>query len=193
MYNKILVPLDGSEVSEELLGLVQMLAEAGKSEITLLRVIEYPLTMYPPEYEFPIFDPQIQKSILKKKQDYSREAGAYLERIVSAMRKAGIKATAEVCDGPVVDSILACISRIDVDLVLLSPYGQSGGEEGTIGAVANRVLRESQVPVLLVRPGTTSHTSNPYQSRHYAHAEEERLKAGTRNFKSGSGQLPTGA
>ncbi len=186
MYNKILVPLDGSESSEEVLTLVKMLADVGKSEIILLRVIEYPLTVYPPDYEFLAFDPDIQSSILKKKQDYSQEAGTYLERIVTEMEKAGMRAASEICDGPVVDSILDCVNRLGTDVVVLATYGQSGGEEGTIGAVANRVLRESQVPVLLVRPGTTSQPSNTYPSRHYAGAVENR-------FKAGSSQLPTGA
>jgi nucleotide-binding universal stress UspA family protein len=46
MYERILVPLDGSKQSEEILPLVRMLAEINKAEIVLLRVAEYPYTLY---------------------------------------------------------------------------------------------------------------------------------------------------
>jgi nucleotide-binding universal stress UspA family protein len=152
MYKKILVPLDGSDVSEKVLPLVCELAEASKAELILLRIVEYPHSLYPPYYEYPPSDPDILRTIAEKKQAVSYETSAYLERIISAIGETGPKVTAEVCDGPVVESILDCINRRRVDLVILSTHGQGGGTQEMIGAVANRLLHESQVPVILVRP-----------------------------------------
>jgi len=158
MYNKILVPLDGSKISEEVLPVAQTLAEMNHSEIILSRVVEYPYSLYPECYEYPPSDPDTLSRINQKKSALSYEVEACLKQIGTAMQKSGIKVTADICDGPVVESILASIDRLQVDLVVLATHSENGNDQGTIGAVANRVLRESPVPVILVRP-----SSSPYR------------------------------
>jgi len=151
MYKRILVPLDGSKLSEGVLPLVRTLAEVSKAEVIVLRVAEYPYSLYSSSYEYPPSDPDLAKTILEKKREIFQRATSYLERIVSTLKKSGIKATAETCDGPVVESILAATDRLHIDLVMLSPYGQSGYGHWTIGAIADRVLHEARVPVILIR------------------------------------------
>lgn len=206
MYNKILVPLDGSNLSEEVLPLVRTLAEMSKGQVILLRVAEFPYSLYPPCYEYPPSDPDAVDAIAKEKSAISREVSAYLERIASTLREAGIAVSTEICDGPVVDSILACADRLGANLVVLSAYGQSSGMQGTIGATASRVLHEAQVAVILVRPIAPSFVQGPNggtakfsqrdlaESNHFiAGADKNRLKTSSRRTDMNSDRLPRGA
>jgi nucleotide-binding universal stress UspA family protein len=156
MYKRILVTLDGSKLSEEVLPMVRAVTEVNKTDIVLLRVVEYPYTLYSLCYEYPPSDPDLAKTILNKKGVIHLEVTNYLERIASTLRLAGIKVTAEVHEGQVVESILSSADRLAVDLIMLSACGQSGGSHYAIGAIADRILREARVPVILVRPVTCS-------------------------------------
>jgi nucleotide-binding universal stress UspA family protein len=158
MYKRILVPLDGSDLSEEALPLARMLAEMNKAEIVLLRVVEYPSTLYSTSDEYPPSDPNLAKTILSKKRSISREVKSYLERIASTIRAAGVKVTSEICESPVVEAITAATDRLHVDLIVLSTCGQSGCTQCMMGAIADRVLREAQVPVIMIRPAPHSIT-----------------------------------
>ena len=168
MYNKILVPLDGSKISEEVLPVARTLAEVNHGEIILSRVVEYPYSLYPECYEYPPSDPNTLSSIRQKKSALSYEVEACLKQIGTAMQKSGIKVSADICDGPVVESILESINRLQIDLVVLATHSENGNDQGTIGAVANRVLRESPVPVILVRPSSSLYGLSELPETHVA-------------------------
>ena len=161
MYKRILVPLDGSEQSEEVLPWVGMLAEINESEVVLLRVAEYPYSLYSTCYEYPPSDSDLAKTILNKKRAICREVQDYLERIASTLGTAGVKVTPEICEGPVVEAILTSTDRLHIDLIVLSTCGQSGGTQWVMGAIADRVLHEAQVPVILIRPTSRSFIPGP--------------------------------
>ena len=161
MYERILVPLDGSGQSEEVLPFIRTLAEVSKAEIVLLRVAEYPYTLYSMCYEYPPSDPGLSKTIQDKKKVIYHEVKDYLEQIASNLAVAGVKVTVEVGEGPVVEAILAYTERLHIDLIALSTCGQGRGSQWMIGAVADRVLHEAQVPVILIRPMSCSLISDP--------------------------------
>jgi nucleotide-binding universal stress UspA family protein len=161
MYKRILVPLDGSEQSEEVLPWVRMLAEINEAEVVLLRVAEYPYSLYSTCYEYPPSDSDLAKTIQAKKNVIYHEAQDYLKRITSTLAEAGIKVTTEVREGPVVAAILASTARLDIDLIVLATCGQSGGIQWVMGAIANRVLHEAPVPVILIRPTSSSLIPDP--------------------------------
>ena len=111
MYERILVPLDGSGQSEEVLPFIRTLAEVSKADIVLLRVAEYPYTLYSMCYEYPPSDPGLAKTIQDKKKIIYHEVKDYLEQIALNLAMAGIKVSTEVCEGSVVETILASIDR----------------------------------------------------------------------------------
>jgi nucleotide-binding universal stress UspA family protein len=152
MFKRILVPLDGSEQAEEVLPWASMLAEFCGAEIVLLRIAEYPYQLYSMCYECPPHNSDLEKEIQEKKKAIYIESDHYLNAIASKLATAGLKATPITNEGPVIDAILACTRRLQIDLIILATYGQSGGSYGFIGTVANRVLREAQVPVVMIRP-----------------------------------------
>jgi nucleotide-binding universal stress UspA family protein len=161
MSKRILVPLDGSEQSEAVLPLVSTLANISDAEIILLRVAEYPYSLYSRCYDYPPSDPELEKKIRNKKNIIYQEVKGYLERIASTLATAGVKVTAEVCEGPVVEAILTSTDRLHIDLIALSTCGQSGDTQWVIGAIADRVLHEAQVPVIMIRPTPRSFIPGP--------------------------------
>ena len=151
MYHRILVPLDGSKQAESALHLASKLARISNAEITLLRVVEYPMEMYSRcgsnTLAYPsLFDEKLQM----EKDAFCKEAEAYLKLLASIAEMTVSKVSIEVQECPVVDAILSTTKKLEIDLIVMSAVGQ-GHNPWMIGAVANRLLRESPVPVVLIR------------------------------------------
>lgn len=150
MYKKILVPLDGSEIAEAALRLVSNLADINGAEIVLLRVVEYPPDVYSVYDHYHPNDPRCDGMIQEKKRDYLAAAEEYLEFIADPLKKNDFTVTSEVWEGPVVEAIQAAAVSFSADLIVMSSHGRSTGSLcGIIGSVANRVLNDSKIPVIL--------------------------------------------
>ena len=152
MPGRILVPLDGSDHSESALPLVCTLAKVSRAEIVLLRAVEYPLEMYSGCYDYPPTNPKRVETILERKEAAVREVKSYLKCTASKIEMAGVEVITEIYEGPVVEAVLASIDRFHIGYIVMSTHGQGGGSHWTIGAVADRVLHEAKVPVILIRP-----------------------------------------
>ncbi|MBW2618157.1 MAG: universal stress protein [Deltaproteobacteria bacterium] len=135
MYKKILVPLDGSPVAEQILPEVKELAKLTGAEIQLLRV-----TLV---HVLPGADPTDKEVIAV------REAEKYLEEIQAGLEKEGLNASVHVRYGHDAGEILDHSQK--VDLVAMCTHGRTGLGRWTLGSVAERVVRHSGKPVLLVR------------------------------------------
>jgi nucleotide-binding universal stress UspA family protein len=150
MYKKILVPLDGSEVAEAALPLVCNLADINGAEIVLLRVVEYPSEVYAVSNPYFPNDPHSEKMIQEKKHEYLAAAEEYLELVAAPLKKNHFTVTSEVWEGPVVEAIQHASAAVSADLIVMSSHGRSTGSLcGIIGSVANRVLNNSKIPVIL--------------------------------------------
>ncbi len=143
MYNKILVPLDGSLFAEVALAHARTLSQCTGAEIALLSVATHPL------YEFVSPDPMAYQSI---QEESEAESATYLERIADDLHASGLRATAETCTGPVAETILEYAQEIQADLIVMSTHGRSGLARWFIGSVADKVVRGATLPVFLVRP-----------------------------------------
>ena len=155
MYERILVPLDGSEFAEAVLRHVRALAECTGAEIILLRVVVYPPAIYPVPYEYPILDPVLAAAVREKEEVVRLEVRDYLQYIAASLEEAGLSVLIEVRDEPVVDAILDVAESLRADLIAMSTHGDSGTVHRFIGAVADRVVHNAKVPVLLIRPALT--------------------------------------
>jgi nucleotide-binding universal stress UspA family protein len=145
MYKRIVVPLDGSKLAEEVLIHVRALASFLGSEIILMRVTTYP------SYEYLLADPSMASSL---QTNMEGEASEYLSGLVDSLRRAGFQAKAEVVTvgGPVADAIIAFAHKVEADLIAMSTHGRTGPSRWFLGSVADRVVRGAGVPVLMVRP-----------------------------------------
>jgi nucleotide-binding universal stress UspA family protein len=158
MVGRILVPLDGSEHAESALSLACTLASTSDAEITLLRVVEYPSevffsTGYSRFYPNPLAESGFAEKMRAKKEAVSTHVKSYLQRLASSMETSAPKVSIEIQEGPVVDAILKCIKELEIDLIVMSTTGEDRNP-WMMGAIANRILREAQVPVVLLRKET---------------------------------------
>jgi nucleotide-binding universal stress UspA family protein len=145
MYNKILVPLDGSELAECSLEHVMKMASAGGvSEVVLLRVVELvsPYDALPwVQANYTITD------IQNRRRDEARD---YLKAAAGRLIKAGVPVRVEVVDGRAAETIVDYAREHQMDLIVISSHGRSGIARWALGSVADRVLRHSSVPTLLI-------------------------------------------
>ena len=148
MYKKILVALDGSDLSECSLPHVKSIAQGcNVPEVVLLRVVE-PLSSYTVSALATAGDDNINK-VMRGSQ---AEATKYLAMIGKNLEKEGIKARLVLLDGNPAEQILDYTSKNHVDLVIMTTHGRSGPSSWIMGSVADNVMRHSAVPVLIVSP-----------------------------------------
>lgn len=147
MYKKILVPLDGSKLAECVLPHVQTLAQGSNvKEIVFVRVVE----PFYPRGEFVIEESQ------QKKIEAGHKAAAkdYLKKLTAELKYNGIKISYDVLFGFVAETLAEYVNKNQIDLIVIATHGRSGVSRWVWGSVADRILRSSCVPVMMVRaPG----------------------------------------
>jgi nucleotide-binding universal stress UspA family protein len=143
MYQKILVPLDGSELAECVLPHVKAIATGlSVKQVVLLRVVEPPPAGTPPEVEVEV----VEKANVKAAKEYLAQKKAMLS-------KEGLNVEAEVLIGKPAETITDFVQPNKVDLIALATHGRSGISRWLFGSVADRLVRSySAVPILLIRP-----------------------------------------
>ena len=151
MYKKIMVPLDGSELAECVLPHAENFIKAfPERNAVFVRVVE-PVTMSMAGETY------TRKEVNLEEQESERKSAAldYLTNVIQGIKADGAKLDSEVIVGRVADSLAHFAENNGVDLVLIATHGRSGVSRWVRGSVADKVLRSSYVPVLMVRaPGT---------------------------------------
>ena len=141
----ILVPLDGSELSEKILGTVRKVATAMGSRITLAHVVQ-PLA-HMGARPLPLPSGHVGER--------SRKAEEYLATVAGRLSAEGFEVdTRVVVDASPALAILQAAESVGADLVAMGTHGYRGVTRAVLGSVADKVLRASPVPVLLERPLT---------------------------------------
>ena len=150
MYERILVPLDGSKVGEAALvhveELVSKMAPKVKTEVILFQVISS-LTHYVIAGEASVQVPYTEKEVgqIKKK------AKDYLDKTGECLRSKGVTVKTKVATGRAAEEIVKAADELKADLVAMSTHGRSGLSRLTFGSITDKVLRTGNVPVLVVR------------------------------------------
>lgn len=129
MFNKIIVPLDGSNGAEITLPYAVDIATSFKAAVILVTVSE---TGAP---------------------DKSHLFESYLKRVSGELGRSGVKVTSMVAEGKPADEILKLGTRENADLMIIAAHGESGGNPQLPGSIAGKILSSSGKPVLLVRAG----------------------------------------
>ncbi len=143
MYRKMLVPLDTSEFAECVLVHVKEMATAYSiPEVVLLTVTE-------PQYASS--EAFLAEQVLEEADKQAvNSAYEYLERMKNSLGPISSKVTTAVEVGRPANGILDYIEKSDVDVVILSSHGRSGPSRWLLGSVAEKLVRNSPVPVFLV-------------------------------------------
>jgi nucleotide-binding universal stress UspA family protein len=135
--NRIIVPLDGSELSEKALGLGQVLARAFGATLELVHVLEEPI----------MFD--LLPSLLLP----DRQAAEKYLRDLAADMPEDIAVVTYVLRGNPTDELLKLTENVEGAILVMSTHGRGGLGRIMYGSVADKVLRGATVPVALVRGG----------------------------------------
>ena len=75
----------------------------------------------------------------------------YLASIETRFKNAGVETSIEVADGTPAHAILEVARSRDVSLIAMSTHGRTGPARWLLGSVAERVVHNSKIPVLLIR------------------------------------------
>ncbi len=145
MYKKILVPLDGSDLAEKVLPHVLALAKASGAEVTLATVVEFSMGIVGAKLEaFP-------QAALEQKAALRAEATVYLEKVQRDLKDQGVVATVAALEGDVASQIIAYAEQKGFDLIAMATHGRSGIDRFVMGSIAEKVVRSTVKPVLLIR------------------------------------------
>ena len=146
MYEKILVPLDGSKLAEVALSHVEQLAWELHSSLILLRVVKPPRSLESPRAE------DLMALNREREAVFRREAETYLVARRGELRTKNIKVSTRVTVSEgVALAILDFAEQDGVDLIAMSTRGRSGVNRWVYGSVAEKVLQGASCPVLLIR------------------------------------------
>ncbi len=144
MFKRILVPLDGSALAEYALPVAVRLARACEGVLVLLRVTALPLENQPGKSTAQTYE----EEDLEKELDVALD---YLASIAASKELAGIDIEAQAILGAVVPTILYCAQTLDADLIVMCSHGFTGLKRWSMVSVTQKVVRQSLVPVFVVR------------------------------------------
>jgi len=150
MYQKILIPLDGSELAECVFPHIKaFIKECRVNNIVFACVVEPTLPSF--HGEFPVSMEDLEE------RDAARRSSAmeYLKEVANRLKPEGAEMGVEVLVGRVAESLSEYADNNDVDLIIIATHGRSGVTRWVRGSVADKILRSASVPVMMVRaPGT---------------------------------------
>jgi nucleotide-binding universal stress UspA family protein len=150
MFEKILVPLDGSKVGEAALPVIGRLidkcAPSSKIEITLIGVITLLRHwVVVGEASAPVSYTEEELTLIKER------VAENLARVAETIKKPNISIKTIVSTGNAADEILKAADDVKADLIAMSTHGRSGLRRLAFGSITDKVLHASRVPVLMVR------------------------------------------
>lgn len=174
MFNKILTPVDGTDISESILKNVAVLAGGLGAEVTLLSVIDPRHAEHTPDLWTHLDTGEVSTPSFQRFQEERHMAGSassggaayasqvldraqahlqkHLVELLPVVRGAGVEASAQVRFGYPAEEIEAFAQAGGFDLIVMATHGRNAVMRGILGGVADKVLRTSTVPVLVIKP-----------------------------------------
>jgi nucleotide-binding universal stress UspA family protein len=140
---RILVPLDGSPVAEQILPTVTTVAQALDAELVLLQVpIVHVSGWMTGDWYLPIL------GVLDTAEEHAQ---AYLAAVAGRLEEKGLRVTTTTSIGSVATCIIEYAQANSIDLIAMCTHGRTGLARWALGSIADKVLRAGGTPILLVR------------------------------------------
>jgi len=153
MFHDILVPLDGSQLSERALPMAGNLAQSSKATVHLIHMV-------PREHELgagrgteSVQSAELETDMARRLTESQLNRGRmYLEQKGSQLTGAGTKIEPEfaVKAGEPAQNIIDYVKELSINLVVMTTLGHGGIRRLLVGSVTYRVTRSCEVPVLVV-------------------------------------------
>lgn len=151
MYTSILVPFDGSAFGERALPIALALAQRSGARIELVHAHER--NLYPSGA--PMYDAQAE-------DEFTAGMQKSLESLADRLRlKTALTVTTKFLEGRVTHTLREYLLSSGADLVVMTTHGYGGLSRAWLGSVADHLVRHSNIPVLLVRPGAAGASGEP--------------------------------
>lgn len=148
-FAKLLIPLDGSELSELVLGYAIEFGAAFGADYHLTRIVIPPVDVASP-YTPPSID--VTSSLIQASEKIAAE---YLEERAAPLRERGLKVTTSVgIETQAGRGILEAVEQQACDSIAMATHGRVGLTRTLLGSAADKVLRGADVPLLLYRPAS---------------------------------------
>lgn len=156
MYQRILVPLDGSSLAEAVFPYAKELAGRLDVDMVLLHIATPALAQFAPMRFAPMRRAYIEQAV----ETVKRQAREVRKKTGTLPKSKPLKIRGELTEGYPAEEILRYADENAADLILIASHGGSGVKRWAMGNVADKVMRASKIPVWLVRAGIPDET--PY-------------------------------
>lgn len=140
---KIIVPVDLNKNTQKLVDYALLIAKQFEAQVMFLHTVEFIVLG-----EMALGNPTYDDYNTKRKE----EADNTLKKIVINSEDIWKNCTSKVLMGDTVDEILLCAKDENCDLIIMGSHGKRGLEKILLGSVAERVLKNADCPVLIIKP-----------------------------------------
>ena len=144
---RILVPTDFSEHAEDALKVAAQIAKKNNSELILLHMLELPHQSN---------DAIMGGASIPEAMLFVKKANETLDEVASREYLEGISVTEIVKMDKPIHGITQISKDYDIDLIVMGSHGSSGVEELLIGSNTEKVVRNSEIPVLVIKKNIPS-------------------------------------
>mgnify|MGYP000045569770 CR=1 FL=1 len=149
MFDRILVCLDGSSHSEQMVPYAKEIAGRFRSRVTLLQVLQIPSSLAAASAQ------GAENVIEEELRRLSFEAHQYLDGVAAQFKEAGVEAEVVVIEGTPGDAIVEYAKQSSADLIVVATHGRKNIGRLVFGSVADHVMRHTTIPVLSMMPHET--------------------------------------
>ena len=144
MFERILVPLDGSTRAARAVPVAAQIAGAVHGTIILVSVVNYFVLSQHPQRDR-------NNKVWANDGLSMSEAEAYLDKIACSPEIAHVTVERAILSGPIASTLLSAAASWRADMIVLTSHGRSGIMSRTLGNVSEKVVRWATIPVLVLR------------------------------------------
>lgn len=142
MYERILVPTDGSESADAVIEHAMGIGVPNDAEVHAIYVINTGALPSP--------DVEFRREFIEEGERIGEEA---VDAVAAVASEAGLEAVTTITRGTPYEEIIEYANEHEIDLIVMGTHGRTGLRHFLLGSVAERVIRHAGSPVLLIRIG----------------------------------------
>ncbi len=147
---RILVPIDFSDMTGRVLDYAGFLAREFDAVLEILYILHVPHFTEASTWLEPVISPSIEQDVTRQLED---TVDKKMEGLAASCRDKGFSVEAKIRNGVPFSEILAEAEEANADMIVMGSQGRTGISHFLVGSVAERVMRRAHCSVLVVKPG----------------------------------------
>ena len=156
MFKTIIVPLDGSRFGSVALRYAIDIVNRYKARLILVRAVERTIPISAAGSSMAMETATSSRLAIEAAETedkiHEKHAKRYMSNKVRELAAEGVKAEYRIEMGDPYEAIMDVCKHEKADLVVMTTHGKSGLKRAILGSVADKVVRDARVPVLVIRP-----------------------------------------